>query len=400
MNATNKLDIILEFGRVMSQETNIEFILKEISNFSKSLIQAQRCSLFIYDKNNHELWTKIADGLNSEIRIQASQGIIGHVLKTKEPEIVNDTYNNPRFNNKIDEQTGYKTEKIIAIPLLDANKECIAVLQLLNKKDGDFTQEDLNYLRIISNYAAATLKNALLLELETTLIQQSKLAEMGTMLDNILHQWKQPLNIISIAASTSKFSLKTNDYEKTELIESLDEIVNQITFMDQTSKNFRNFLMTKTKKEEFFIYTIVEKVLGILNYHIQNLHIKVEKNYDETAKSYGISNDYAQVILSIINNAIDKFEEKDDLNIIKIDISKKEKKVILKISDNAGIIKEELLPNKLFNRYITTKESGSGLGLAISNTIINKKFDGKIIAYNENDFACFEIEVNSASEKL
>ena len=396
MNLNNKLDIILEFNRIMSQESDIEFILQEIATFSKSLVNADRCSLFIYDTNTDELWTKIADGLDKEIKFPASKGIAGDVIKTKKPEIINDVYSDSRFNKDIDLQTGYKTKQTIAIPLLDANKNCIGILQVLNKHDGEFTKEDLDYLRILSNYAAIILNNALLLEMETTLIQQSKLAEMGTMFDNILHQWKQPLNIISIAASTSKFNLKHDTFNKEEIEHSFDEVLNQISFMNETTKNFRDFLNAKKSNEEFFIYSLVDKILSILTFKIDDLYINVEKNYDKSAKAYGISSDYAQVILSILNNAIDKFTKRDNLNKIVINIFKQDDNVVLKISDNGGEILENLLPVKLFNRYVTTKTNGSGLGLAICNTIITKTFKGSIKAYNENKNACFEIIIKSA----
>lgn len=390
---SNKLSIILEFARVISEETNLEILLKEVSNFSKELINADRCSIYIYDESSDELWTKIADGLNKELRFDASKGIAGSAVKLKESQIVLDPYNDDRFNKDFDKETGYLTEQVIAIPLLDSNKNCIGVLQVLNKLNGEFVQSDIEHLLIISSYTSMIIKNALLSEVETMLLQQSKMAEMGSMLDNILHQWKQPLSVISMISNYNKLLLDTDQFSIKDFIKSNQQIIDQVNFMNETSDSFRNFFSEKKQNQEFYLYKTVENIIKILSHKIKQSSVNISKDYDENISLFGIENDFSQVILSIINNALDKFENNTYESNMYIDIKNIDGKKVLRIRDNGGLINEELLPTKLFNRHVTTKKTGTGLGLAICKSVIRNHFDGDIFAYNENGLACFEIRI-------
>lgn len=371
----------------------MEILLKEVSNFSKELINADRCSIYIYDESSDELWTKIADGLNKELRFDASKGIAGSAVKLKESQIVLDPYNDDRFNKDFDKETGYLTEQVIAIPLLDSNKNCIGVLQVLNKLNGEFAQSDIEHLLIISSYTSMIIKNALLSEVETMLLQQSKMAEMGSMLDNILHQWKQPLSVISMISNYNKLLLDTDQFSIKDFRKSNQQIIDQVNFMNETSDSFRNFFSEKKQNQEFYLYKTVENIIKILSHKIKQSSVNISKDYDENISLFGIENDFSQVILSIINNALDKFENNTYESNMYIDIKNIDGKKVLRIRDNGGLINEELLPTKLFNRHVTTKKTGTGLGLAICKSVIRNHFDGDIFAYNENGLACFEIRI-------
>ncbi len=393
MDYKNKLDIILDFARLISEETNLDYLLDEVCDFSKNLINAQRASLYIYEESTNELWTKVAKGVSKEIRFDASKGIAGYAATKKEAQIVLDPYNDRRFNRNIDKETGFITEQIIAIPLLDSHKNCVGVLQVLNKNSGKFSESDLQYLSIIATYTSMVIKNALLIELETTLMQQSKMAEMGSMLDNILHQWKQPLSVISMVSNFNEVLYSDENLDINELIKNNEQINKQVKFMLETSDNFRNFFSLNKEKKEFSVNITVENVLNILLHKTKEFNVNIVKDFEkDDALIYGYENDFAQVILSIINNALDKFSKNTD-NKIFIKIKNIDDELFLNISDNAGEIPSELLPTKLFNRHVTTKETGTGLGLSICKIVINRHFNGDIKAYNENSNACFEIRI-------
>ena len=102
--------------------------------------KADRCTVFLYDKEKDELWSKIALGLDSqEIRFPASKGLAGHVVKTGETINIRDAYADERFNPEIDKQTGYKTQSMLCMPIRNLDHKIIGVLQVLNKQ-GDNIQ--------------------------------------------------------------------------------------------------------------------------------------------------------------------------------------------------------------------------------------------------------------------
>lgn len=230
------------------------------------------------------------------------------------------------------------------------------------------------------------------MELERNLMQQYKMAEMGNMLDNILHQWKQPLNMISLFNSEMSFYIDNNIQKPAITKKNVKAISEQIDFMNQTSNDFRSFFSVDKVKEKFQLADSIEKIYRILYHRTKNSNTSITLDLQKNIQIYGYENELGQVILSILNNAFDKFEDdKTNNNIIEVSTIENNDNVIIKISDNGSLISEELLENQLFKRNFTTKEDGSGLGLSICKKIIEDNFNGVIKAYNENNKVYFEI---------
>lgn len=157
----SRLFMLLKLGEEIASKTNIDDILKILGDTARDIIDADRCSIFIYDKKKHELWTKVAHGVD-EIRVSADSGVVGKAALSKEVQIVIDAYNDFRFNKHVDKETGYITKNIIAVPLLNSKRETIGVFQALNKKSGFFDNTDAEMLVLIGNYASVSLENTLL----------------------------------------------------------------------------------------------------------------------------------------------------------------------------------------------------------------------------------------------
>jgi response regulator RpfG family c-di-GMP phosphodiesterase len=162
METKQQLDILIDFGKEINRKNDIDMLLQTMADFAKELVNADRCSIFVFDEDNEELWTRVAHGIVDEIRISAQKGIAGAAALTKQTQLIDDAYKDKRFNQDIDKKTGYRTKTIMAEPLLDHYGNTLGVFQVLNKKSGLFTQNDAQLLQIISNYASAALENALL----------------------------------------------------------------------------------------------------------------------------------------------------------------------------------------------------------------------------------------------
>ncbi len=167
---------LVKIGRSISAVTDIDILLKVIAEETKIAIQADRCTVFMYDKEKNELWSKVALGLDSqEIRFPADKGLAGYVVKTGEPLNIPDAYNDPRFNPDIDKETGYRTKTILCMPIKNNNKEIIGAFQVLNKLTGVFTKGDEDLLAAIGGSASIALENAQLFEQQKELYKEQKI---------------------------------------------------------------------------------------------------------------------------------------------------------------------------------------------------------------------------------
>ena len=166
---------LVKIGRSITAVTNIDVLLKVIAEETKIAIQADRCTVFLLDKEKNELWSKVALGLDSqEIRFPANKGLAGYVVKTGEPLNIIDAYNDDRFNPEIDKKTGYVTKTILCMPIKNNNQEIIGAFQVLNKLGGVFTKSDEDLLVAIGGNASIALENAQLFEQQKELYKEQK----------------------------------------------------------------------------------------------------------------------------------------------------------------------------------------------------------------------------------
>ena len=168
---------LLRIGRSIAAETDVDKLLEIIAEETKRALGADRCTVFLLDKQTNELWSKVALGMGrQEIRFPAHMGLAGHVAITGETINIKDTYNDPRFNKEIDKKTGYRTKTILCMPMRNLNHEIVGVFQVLNKlgKSGSFTDEDEDLLIAIGSSAGIALKNARLFKKQQLMYEEQK----------------------------------------------------------------------------------------------------------------------------------------------------------------------------------------------------------------------------------
>jgi len=156
-----KYNQIAEFGRKLISVSEVEMILELIADEAKRLVGADRCSIFIVDTEDHILWTKHSDGIG-RIVLSLDTGIVGSTYALKEPQIVNNPYEDERFLSNIDKKSGYVTKNMITIPIFNSKRNVMGIMQLLNKEGTGFTEEDLDLLTFFANYVSGSLELVLL----------------------------------------------------------------------------------------------------------------------------------------------------------------------------------------------------------------------------------------------
>ena len=171
------LNALLEVSRALGAEMHLDSLLPVIIHKTTEVMDAERSSLFIYDPESDELWSKVAEGMDEKtIRFPAGVGIAGDVAKTLETANIPDAYDDPRFNPEFDKQTNFKTKSVLCMPMTTRKGELIGVIQVLNKTDGGTFQEgDEKLLEALCIQAGVAIVRARLTEafLEKQRIEES-----------------------------------------------------------------------------------------------------------------------------------------------------------------------------------------------------------------------------------
>lgn len=166
---------LLNVARTLAAETSLELLLKTVAEEIQKVLNADRCSVFLLDKKTNELCSKVALGMGTqEIRFPADSGLAGYAAQSGEIINIKDAYSDSRFNQDIDNQTGYKTKTILCMPIWNMKHEIMGVFQVLNKQNGTFSKEDEEVLIAIGSSAGIAIENARLFESQQMMINQQK----------------------------------------------------------------------------------------------------------------------------------------------------------------------------------------------------------------------------------
>ena len=239
-------------------------------------------------------------------------------------------------------------------------------------------------------------KDRTIQEKDRQLFEQSKRAEMGEMIGNIAHQWRQPLAIINTIVGILKEKNSTTTIPQEELKEKLEKMQTRILYMSDTIEDFMNYCRPDKEKSTFKIIDAITQSLEVAH---TNKKIIINIDADETLSLYGLKNEYIQVIVSILSNIHDLVTQRVIKNPkIKIRLYRDNHDSVLSITDNVGGIKDENL-SKIFNPYFTTKHQsmGTGLGLYIAKMIIENTMNGSLSVENINNGVTFTIRTPDAT---
>ena len=223
-------------------------------------------------------------------------------------------------------------------------------------------------------------------EQELVLIQQSKLASMGEMISAISHQWRQPLNAVSLYLQELLTMQKYGALNEESLKQNIEKSRKQISYMSSTIDDFRNFFNPKTKEVSIDVVDVINDTIKLFEVQLKDnfINYEIEHNKELEYKIYGNANHLRQIIVNLLSNAIDAIKEKKELQkdydgFINISLEVMEERLKILVKDNgAGISKENI--QRVFEPYFTTKDEGkgTGIGLYMVQTIIQRYFHGNI----------------------
>ncbi|MBJ6724641.1 sensor histidine kinase [Geomesophilobacter sediminis] len=230
-------------------------------------------------------------------------------------------------------------------------------------------------------------------EKDRMLILQSRLALMGELLNNVAHQWRQPLNMLALLVQEVPVIFRRGSCDEAYIDGTTRKEMDIIDYMSRTIDDFRHFFTPDTIKTTFNVLENIQHTLSLLEGMLKACHIEIVVKGDVGAEVCGYPNQFSQVMINLLNNARDAFERREiDARRIEIGLERSAGNVVIRVADNAGGIPEAIV-DKIFQPYFTTKgpEQGTGIGLFMSKTIIEKHMQGVLEVRNRKGGAEFII---------
>jgi len=307
-----------------------------------------------------------------------------------------------RYQEKIDYKLVFLV-LFVAVLLFSIMFYYQSKLKRFNKELSSLVDEKTKELQEINRSLEQKVKEKVkeIIQKDKMLTSQAKLAVMGEMISMIAHQWRQPLNMVTLQISdlNIKYMLK-QEIKPEKMVKTLENITQTITYLSDTIDDFQTYFRPNNKKSSIKILELLNRCQGFIQPRLKTESIKVDIKVKEDREILIYTNELVQVLLNILNNAIDAYaiSQKRDKKIdISVDIA--DENIVFSVTDYAGGIKSKYI-SKLFEPYFSTKgKNGTGLGLYISKMIIQKQFDGDIMVKTSKDSTTFVVTILQGEER-
>ena len=364
LDLEESLVILYIYDITFLSETNykLEMAKKNLSEKNEELrliLDTTMEAIIIFKDNSVVDCNKIAIELfNKQMKYELINKSFDDLINNKNSDIFNEK---EPFETNLTREDGSEFSAIINIKNTSLNNQIFQIVTIANIED--------------------------LKRKENLMAEQSKLAAMGEMLGNIAHQWRQPLNIISMSSSNLKLKNDIGELCSSTLSESLSLILRTTNHLSDTIDTFNDFLKTDKEKSFFNVNENIKNSISLVDSFFKNFNIDIILELEEGIFINSVANEFSQAFINILNNAKDAIvlNLKDDENgLIKIKTKKIDNFIEISILDNAKGIEKDIL-NKIFEPYFTTKHKyqGTGLGLYMTRKIINSSMGGEITVQNK-----------------
>lgn len=379
---TTELQKIIRAAELVNSNLSLTEVLKNIVSVGIDLTNAERGTLYLVDKYKDEIWSIIATGSDSlEIKLKMGEGLAGYVAKHGETINIKDVKTDSRFNAAYDSSSGYQTLNMICFPIKNIEREVVGVLQLLNNRDGEFTDIDEKFLTALSIHSAIAINNALMLRKQVELNEELTIAKQEAQrfamlrshfLSQMSHEIRTPLNIISGGIQYLKLNTESppsDAFSETfDMIESgskrITRTIDSIVEMSEIKSGNYEIKFEPIDLENDILQSVIK------NYEGAVLDKGLELIFQKTTDVNLISKDkfmLYQIFTEIIDNAI-KFTDRGTVLITQAVNS--EGKLSVSVKDSGIGISREYMKN-IFEPFTqeqtgsSRKYEGNGLALAL-----------------------------------
>jgi len=368
---TSKIEHLYRIEKLLESMSDFNTLLEAIIRECSAALDSESSSLALYDERTDELYFYVARGEEEErgfenrlksIRLKMGEGIIGWCAENKQAVIIDNVYDDPRFDQEVDKKTGFVTRSILAVPMIRGTR-LIGVVAAVNKRHADgFSTSDEQILSVLAAQSALVIENA----------RQARLSAIGQGIAGAAHCIKNILNSIGAGEYVIQTGLKSGSLEKVEkgwgvlsrntrIMKEL--VLDMLTYSKEREPEFEQVQLNTICED---VYNLMEKKAAD-----ENVALSLELSPDIGTIALDPKGIY-RCILNLVSNAVDACDKADGRVTIATKTNKSGDFFTLSITDNGcGISKEDR--ENLFKAFFSTKGSkGTGLGLAVTEKIISE----------------------------
>ena len=379
---SEELSALIEINRVVTSSLELDEVLEATIQGIREILHVEAGSLVIVDEEAGCLVFRKTfspeRGWISGRTIQSGEGIVGYVVQSGYPKLVNDVERDPHFLAEIDEEPGMTSHAILCVPLKIRDR-VLGAIEVINKLDGAFTEQDLDLLQAMAASVAVAVDNANVYseladfagELERSqaqLVQAEKMAAIGRLAASVAHEINNPLQAIHNSLHLSLHDRLGTDRRKEYLGMAQTEVQRLIEIVQRMLDFYRPSRGGVVPTD---VNSVVENVLALAYKRLQHSDICVYTSLGSDLPLVPmVADQITQVGLNIVINAVDAMPSGGDLRLETL-LSRDGEWVLVRFQDTGPGLSSEQIAN-LFEPFYTTKSDGTGLGLAISYGIIER----------------------------
>ena len=377
-----ELAALVEISRMVTSSLNLDEVLRATIKGIREILRVETGSLVLVDAEADRLVFRTTfspeQGWMSGRTIQPGEGIVGYVVRTGEPQLVNDVARDPHFSPEADEEPGVVAHAILCAPL-KIHERVLGAIEVINKIGGEFTGEDLELLQAMAASVAAAVENANLYselaefarELERSqaqLVQAEKMAAIGRLAASLAHEINNPLQAIHNSLHLSLHRGLDEEKRAQYLSMAQGEVQRLIEIVQRMLDFYRP---SRGGAAPADLNSVVENVLALAEKRLQHGKVRVHTHLSPGLPLLPIVADQiSQVFLNIVINAIEAMPAGGDLY-LETQLAEGGEWVLVNFRDTGVGMSPEQVAN-LFEPFYTTKPDGTGLGLAISYGIVER----------------------------
>ncbi|MCB0748002.1 MAG: GAF domain-containing protein [Ignavibacteriae bacterium] len=373
---SEQFEMVVKALQLVNANVKQDDVLKNIVDVAVDLTNADRGTLYLVDKKQNEIWSKILISNEiEEIRLKIGEGLAGYVAETGEILNIKDVRADNRFQSTFDEITGYTTKNMLVFPIKDKKEDIVGVLQLLNSANGEFSDQEKMFLNAISLNVSFALENASLVE---QLLKTERGNSMGKMGNFIAHDLKKPILVSKrYAEHLQKKDLPMDVKQVINLmLEQLTQVANQVAATADYTEG-----TTILRRQAVSLNDTLRDFALEIHSFVKTKNCKIEYSLSDDVNVYLDKKEFYQCYFNIVKNACEALPEGGNVFVV---TEKNEDRIEISFEDRGIGIENSDLKHVFEPLWTKNKLNNSGLGLSISQKII-EDHEGSITIKSEKN---------------
>jgi signal transduction histidine kinase len=354
---------LIDIARDLASTLDLDELLRRIVVAAAEIAEAEAGSILLYDGTARLLYFQVATNIDQPtmrgLIVPLKGSIAGWIVTNRKSVLTNNVHNDPRFFGEIEETTGFPTQSMLGVPLITKEK-VVGVLEVLNKKNGEFTSADESLLLVLGAQAAVAIENA-------RLFQQSDL------ISEFVHELRTPLSSLS----TATYLLLRPEISQEQREQIINSIHNETLRLNTMASSFLDLARLESgrvqfRKMRFSLGDLLHECKDVMQGKADEEHIQLRvEGVDDLPLVEADRDKLKQVLLNLLSNAI-KYNRPSGFVVIRAGVTETE--TLISVQDTGIGIPEDAILH-LFEKFYRVREhegkaSGTGLGLSISKQII------------------------------